>query len=201
MSWAPRSRLSTSESGLVSAGAAIGIGLALLLGYLLLAAAQPESDSYGAVAAPGAAYVELPKGQVNVHYAAPAEEGAAEALAIPADLTYFVTDPNGDGVRVDLRNDDVESDDQGSSRLIGSIDLPEDGLYTVSVLSSAALAQSGAAQLTFGQGTLGAFADRFDSVVDTLSGPAGVLAALALLALMLLPRLQRARRVRRGAGA
>ena len=175
------------EEGAISVSALIGIALVLFVGYLLLAAFEGDSAQFGSVAVPGREQVELPKGDVDIYYAEKVDPDAGVPLITPDDLQYTVTGPDGQGVTVNSRGDDAESTGDGMTRLIGSLQAPEDGLYTVTTESSQA-AQRIAPAVTFGQGPFAAVGQRFGDVVDALRGPLGIVVLVVLVILFLLPR-------------
>lgn len=181
------------EEGAISVSALIGIALVLFVGYLLLAAFEGDSAQFGSVAVPGREQVELPKGDVDIYYAEKVDPDAGVPLITPDDLQYTVTGPDGQGVTVNSRGDDAESTGDGMTRLIGSLQAPEDGLYTVTTESSQA-AQRIAPAVTFGQGPFAAVGQRFGDVVDALRGPLGIVVLVVLVILFLLPRWRLARR-------
>jgi hypothetical protein len=181
------------EEGAISVSALIGIALVLFVGYLLLAAFEGDSAQFGSVPVPGKEQVELPKGDVDIYYAEKADPEAGVPLITPDDLQYTVTGPDGQGVTVNSRGDDAESTGDGMTRLIGSLQAPEDGLYTVTTESPQA-AQRIAPAVTFGQGPFAAVGQRFGDVVDALRGPLGIVVLVVLVILFLLPRWRLARR-------
>jgi hypothetical protein len=181
------------EEGAISVSALIGIALVLFVGYLLLAAFEGDSAQFGSVAVPGREQVELPKGDVDIYYSEKVDPDAGVPLITPDDLQYTVTGPDGQGVTVSSRGDDAESTGDGMTRLIGSLQAPEDGLYTVTTESSQA-AQRIAPAVTFGQGPFAAVGQRFGDVVDALRGPLGIVVLVVLVILFLLPRWRLARR-------
>ena len=181
------------EEGAISVSALIGIALVLFVGYLLLAAFEGDSAQFGSVAVPGREQVELPKGDVDIYYSEKVDPDAGVPLITPDDLQYTVTGPDGQGVTVNSRGDDAESTGDGMTRLIGSLQAPEDGLYTVTTESSQA-AQRIAPAVTFGQGPFAAVGQRFGDVVDALRGPLGIVVLVVLVILFLLPRWRLARR-------
>ena len=181
------------EEGAISVSALIGIALVLFVGYLLLAAFEGDSAQFGSVAVPGREQVELPEGDVDIYYSEKVDPDAGVPLITPDDLQYTVTGPEGQGVTVNSRGDDAESTGDGMTRLIGSLQAPEDGLYTVTTESSHA-AQRIAPAVTFGQGPFAAVGQRFGDVVDALRGPLGIVVRVVLVILFLLPRWRLARR-------
>jgi len=182
------------EQGLISAGSLVLIGLALLAGYLLLAAFEGDSAQFGKVPIPGKERVELPKGDIDIYYAEKVDPDAGVPLVTPDDLDYSVTGPNGVAVRVDSRGDDAKSTGDGMARLIGAMKVPVEGSYTVTTESPQAAAQRIEPALTFGQGPFAAIGHRFDETRDALAGPLGIVILAVLVLLFLLPRFQRARR-------
>jgi hypothetical protein len=187
-----RDRASAQE-GAISASALIGIGLLLLLGYLVLALFQGDSAQFGTVAVPGSGRVELPKGDIDVYYSEGVDPDSDVELVAPPDLRVTVAAPNGTGVQVAARGSDPESTDDGMTRLIGSLRAPEDAVYTVTTESTQA-GQRITPAVTFGQGPFAAVGKRFESVVDALRGPLGIALVLVLVFLFFLPRIQAARR-------
>ena len=181
------------EEGAISVSALIGIALVLFVGYLLLAAFEGDSAQFGSVPVPGKEQVELPKGDVDIYYSEKVDPDAGVPLITPDDLQYTVTGPDGQGVTVNSRGDDAESTGDGMTRLIGSLQAPEDGLYTVTTESSQA-AQRIAPAVTFGQGPFAAVGQRFGDVADALRGPLGIVVLVVLVILFLLPRWRLARR-------
>jgi hypothetical protein len=181
------------QEGMISAGALILIGLALLLGYLLLAAFEGDSAQFGSVAVPGEGRVELPEGDVDVYYAEGADPDAGVELIAPPDLEVRVTGPSGQDVPLSSRGAEPESTDEGMARLIGAVRAPEDGFYDVRVESSQAM-QRISPEVTFGQGPFAAVEHRFNGVVDVLRGPVGIVLLVVLAVLYMLPRVRGARR-------
>jgi hypothetical protein len=181
------------QEGAISASALILIGLALLLGYLLLAAFQGDTAQFGSVAVPGSGRIELSEGDVDVYYAEAADPDAGVELIAPADLRVTVTGPEGQSVPVTSRGEEPESTDDGISRLIGSLQAPEDGFYSVTTESTQATQRISPA-VTFGQGPFAAVGKRFGDVVDVLRGPVGIVLLVVLVILFLMPRIQAARR-------
>ncbi len=180
------------ESGLISAGAVIGIGIALLFGYLLLAAFNGDTAQFGKVPIPGRATVELPKGAVDIYYAEGVDPDSGVPLITPDDLEYTVFDGNEVSVPVDARGEDQVSTGDGLARLIGEVQTPYEGTYTIETDSSDTQQRITPA-VTFGQGPSAAVKDRFDEVVDALKGPLGILVLLGLLILVFVPRYRRAK--------
>lgn len=183
------------QEGLISAGALILIGLALLLGYLLLAAFEGDSAQFGSVPVPGEGRVELPEGDVDVHYAEGADPDSGVELIAPPDLEVTVRGPEGQNVPVSSRGAEPESTDDGMARLIGAVRTSRDGLYDVEA-ESAQATQRIRPRVTFGQGPFAAVEHRFDEVVDVLRGPVGIALLVVLVILFLLPRWRLARRRR-----
>lgn len=191
-----RSRLAQpagSESGLISVSAVIGIAFLALLVYLLLAALDADTDYYGSVAIPSENVpIELPKGETDLYVSEKGDPDKLGDLDVPADLTFtFTPQDGGDPVRVDDREADTEETDDGVTKEIGALQVPQEGTYLVSVSSGAAgtLSQP---SLTFGLSPLGAVTHRFEDIVDELNGPTGIVVLIALGALMLAPRFSRA---------
>jgi len=181
------------QDGLISAGALIGIALLLVFLYLLLAAFQGDSAEFGQVGVPGSGRVELPEGDIDVYYAEGADPDAGVTLITPADLEVVVTGPDGRNVPVTSRGADAKATDDGVTRLIGSLQAPVDGFYTVKAESTDA-AQRITPAVTFGQGPFASVRTRFEDVVDVLRGPVGIVVLAILLILFLLPRFKTARR-------
>lgn len=191
-----RSRLAQPagpESGLISVSAVIGIAFLALLVYLLLAALDADTDYYGSVAIPSENVpIELPKGETDLYLSETGDPDKLGDLDVPADLTFtFTPQDGGDAVRVDDREADTEETDDGVTKEIGALQVPQEGTYLVSVSSGAAgtLSQP---HLTFGLSPLGAVTHRFEDIVDELNGPTGIVVLIALGALMLAPRFSRA---------
>ena len=126
------------EEGAISAGAVIVIGLLLFLGYLLLAAFEGDTAQFGKVPVPGQAQVELPEGDVDIYYSEGIDPDAGVALNTPDDLQYTVTGPAGQQLPTSSRGGDSKSTDDGMTRLIGALQAPEDGPYTIEAESSQA---------------------------------------------------------------
>jgi hypothetical protein len=181
------------QEGMIGAGALILIGLALLLGYLLLAAFEGDSAQFGSVGVPGEGRVELPEGDVDVYYAEGADPDAGVELITPPDLRVTVTGPGGQDVPVTARGAEPESTDGGMARLIGSLRASEDGFYEVGTESSQATQRIGP-EVTFGQGPFAAVEHRFSGVVDVLRGPVGIALLVVLVILYMLPRVRGAQR-------
>lgn len=184
----------SSESGAVGVGTVIFLGLAGLFVYLLLAAFDADSAFYGRVPVPGIGQVELPEGETDVYYSEAIEAGAA--LSPVSDLEFSVIGPDQSSARVDARGGDAEETDGGMTRVIAAVFAPAEATYEVTVESAEARQRSGP-ELTFGQSPIGAVGDRFDSVVDELNGPVGIVIAGVLVILVLLPRVRRAADSRR----
>ncbi len=180
------------ESGLISAGTVILIGIGLLLGYLLLAVFNGDTAQFGKVPIPGKATVKLPKGDVDIYYAEGVNPDAGIPLITPDDLEYTILDEAGVSVPVDSRGDEAKSTGDGLTRLIGAMQVSKEGIYTVET-ESTQTQQRITPALTFGQGPFAAVKDRFDNVVDALKGPIGILLLLALLILIFIPRYRRAK--------
>jgi len=181
------------EAGAVRASTVVLAALVLFFGYLLLAAFEGDTAEFGKVPVPGTEQVELPEGDVDIYYAESINPDAGVPLIVPDDLQYAVTGPNGEDVTINSRGDDAKSTGDGLTRLIGSLNAPADGSYTVATESSQA-AQRTKPAVTFGQGPYAAIGKRFGDVVDALRGPAGIALAVVLLVLFLLPRYRAARR-------
>ncbi|MFN8113289.1 MAG: hypothetical protein U0R51_08810 [Solirubrobacterales bacterium] len=181
------------ERGLISAGALILIGILLFLGYLLLAAFEGDSAQFGSVPIPGKEQVELPKGDVDIYYAEKVDPDAGVPLITPEDLQYTVTGAGGRNIEVSSRGNEAKSTGDGMAKLIGSIEVPAKGSYTVTT-ESAQAAQRIAPALTFGQGPFAAIQHRAKDVLDSLKGPLGIALIVLLVILFLLPRFQAARR-------
>lgn len=181
------------ERGLISAGALILIGVLLFLGYLLMAAFEGDSAQFGSVPIPGKEQVELPKGDVDIYYSEKVDPDAGVPLIVPDDLQYTVTGAGGQNVEVVSRGDEAKSTGDGMTTLIGAIDLPEKGSYTVTADSTQA-AQRIEPALTFGQGPFAAIGHRAKDVLDSLKGPLGIVLAIVIVLLFFWPRFQSARR-------
>ena len=182
-----------SESGAIGAGTVIGLALAGLFVYLLLAATEGDSAHYGRVTMPGTAQIELPEGETDIFYEEGIESDSAVSLATPGDLSYLVLDGNEQSVETDSRGGDAEEVEGGMARKVGAVFAPADGVYTVEVESDEA-AQRITPELTFGQSPLQAIEARFDEIVDTLKGPVGIVVVAVLFVLFMLPRFRRALR-------
>lgn len=141
---------------------------------------------------PGKAEVELPKGDVDIYYSEGVSPDAGIALITPDDLEYSILDRGGVSVQVDSRGAEAKSTGDGLTRLIGAVQIPEAGVYTVETDSREAQ-QRITPKLTFGQGPFASVKDRFDGVVDAFKGPLGILVLLGLVILALIPRYRRAR--------
>jgi hypothetical protein len=187
-----RDRASAQE-GAISASALIGIGLLLLLCYLVLALFQGDSAEFGSVAVPGRGQVELPKGDIDVYYAEGVDPDSDVDLIAPADLRVTVTAPDGSSVPVTSRGAEPESTDSGMTRLVGSLRAPADTTYSVTT-ESVQTGQRIAPTVTFGQGPFAAVGKRFEGVVDALRGPLGIALLAVLVFLFFLPRIEAARR-------
>ena len=181
------------ERGLISAGALVLIGILLFLGYLLLAAFEGDSAQFGSVPVPGKQQVELPKGDVDIYYSEKIDPDAGVPLITPDDLQYWVTGAGEKNIEVISRGDDAKSTGDGMTRLIGAIDLPEKGSYTVTAESSQT-AQRIEPALTFGQGPFAAIGHRAKDVLEALKGPLGIVLVVVLVILFFWPRFQSARR-------
>lgn len=181
------------ESGLISVSAVLGIAFVALIVYLLVAALDADTDHYGSVPIPSENVpIELPKGETDLHLAVTGDPDALGDLDVPVDLAFTLTPQGGgDAVRVDDREGDTEETDDGVTREIAALQVPEEGTYLVSVSTDAA-SRHPAPALTFGLSPLGAVEHRFNELVDDLNGPAGIVVLVALGALMLAPRVMRA---------
>ena len=181
-----------SESGLISVSAVLGIAFAVFVVYLLLGALNGDYDHYGSIPIPAEnARIELRKGETDVYFAESASKDDVGELIPPADLDLKISSADGESVRVDDRNGDTKSTDDGVAKVIAAVQAPEDGTYIVSVTSAEA-AQRPSPKLTFGTSPLGAVVIRFKDVVDELNGTTGIVVLIALGALMLAPRVGRA---------
>jgi hypothetical protein len=181
------------ERGLISAGGLVLIGILILGAYLLLAATEGDSDQFGSVPIPGKEQVELPKGDVDIYYFEKANPDAGVTLIVPSDLIVSVVGSDGESVQVDSRGDKAESTGEGMAELIGAIDVPAEGAYTVTTQSSQT-GQRIEPAVTFGQGPFAAIKHRLDDVLDALKGPIGIVVIVLLLGLFLWPRYKLARR-------
>lgn len=183
-----------SESGLISVSAVLGIAFLALIGYLLVAALDADSDHYGSVPVPSSdVAIELPQGETDVFLAERGDREQLGDVAVPADLKFTVLPEQGDPVRIDERDGATKETDDGVSRIIGAVFAPQEGTYLVSVSTDEA-GQLSAPILTFGLSPLGAVVHRFNEVVDELSGTTGIVVLAALVALLLAPRVGRALR-------
>lgn len=184
----------SSESGLISVSAVLAIGFLALIVYLLVAALDADTDHYGAIPVPSqGAPIELSKGETDVYLA---ERGDADELGdveVPSNLTLaFTSARGGDVVRIDDRDSDTETTDDGVAKEIGALQVPEAGTYLVTASTGATGQISSGLWLTFGLSPLGAVEHKFEDVVDELNGPTGIVVLIALGALLLAPRVQRA---------
>ncbi len=183
-----------SESGLISVSAVLGIAFLALIVYLLLGALNGDSDHYGRVPIPSQnVAIELPEGETDLYLAVSGDPDRLGDLVVPADFRFSVVSEQGEAVRIDGRNGDTETTDDGVSKLIAAVLAPQEGTYLVSASALAnAPGQPPSAELTFGLSPLGAVVERFKDVIDELNGPTGIVALTALAALLLAPRLGRA---------
>ncbi len=186
-----------SESGLVSVSAVLGVAFVALIVYLLLGALNGDSDHFGEVPIPSQnVAIELPEGETDLYYAVKGDPDRLADVAVPADLKFSVVPEQGDAVRVDDRDGDVEKTDDGVSKLIAAVIAPQGGTYLVSAAgaTTAVAGRSPSAELTLGLSPLGAVVDRFEDVVDELDGPTGIVVLVALGMLLVAPRAERALR-------
>lgn len=181
------------ERGLISAGGLVLIGLLVLGAYLLLAAFEGDSAQFGSVPIPGEKQVELPKGDVDIYYFEKANPDAGVTLIVPDDLIVSVVGADGSSVQVDSRGEEAKSTGQGMAELIGAMDVPEEGVYSVTTQSTQT-GQRIEPAVTFGQGPFAAIKHRLDGVLDALQGPIGIALVVVLLVLFLWPRYKLARR-------
>jgi len=182
------------ESGFVSAGTAVGLALLALVVYIVAAGFSSDTDQFGSVAVPGKGVVELPDGDIDVYYAEGADPSAGVELIVPDDLDFNVADADDLHVEVQSRGGtEVKDTDHGQAILIGQVDVPAEGPYSVESESDDAQ-QRITPELTFGEGPFAAMKDRLDSVIDALIGPLGVLVLLALVILIFIPRYRRAKK-------
>ena len=181
------------ESGMVRASTVIGIGIALFLGYLLLAAINGDTAKFGSVPVPGKQQVELPKGDIDIYYSEGVDPDEGIPLIVPDDLTYVITDADGIAVEVQSRGAEAKSTGDGLTRLIGYLKAPEEGSYTVTTESSQTLQRINPS-VTFGQGPLASVGQRLKDSFETLRGPLGIALLVVLVVLFLLPRFRSARR-------
>ena len=184
-----------SESGFIGVGTVIGLAVAVLCGYLLLAAFEADPAEFGRVPVPSSgAAIALPDGGSDVYYAERGDAPEEVPLDVPAGLDFTVVDPDGQAVETDSRAGDAKDIEGGRARLVGIVYAPAEATYAVTVESDETGRAGG--ELTFGQSPFQAIESRFDSVVDELNGPTGIVALVALAILLLLPRVQRALRRR-----
>lgn len=186
-----------SESGFVSVGTVIGVAIAAFLGYLLLAAFEADTAKFGGVPVPSSGEaVALPEGGSDVYYAEPGGAVADAPLSAPAGLDFRVVGPDGVTAETDSRAGDEKEVEGGEARtrVVGIVFAPAEATYAVTVESDEP-GQAGG-ELTFGQSPFQAIESRFDSVVEELNGPTGIVAVVALVILFMLPRIQRALRRR-----
>lgn len=183
---------SPSESGLISVSAVLGIAFLALIVYLLAAALDADTDHYGSIPVPSQnAPVELRSGGIDVYLAERGDPDELGDIDVPAGFTISIVDEDGDSPRVDERSGDTKDTDDGVTKVIAEVQVPEDGTYLVTV-SADSLAGLSEPMLTFGLSPLGAVVERFEDVVDELKGTTGIIVLVALAALMLAPRVARA---------
>ncbi len=182
-----RSRLG-SESGAVAPGTVIYAAIAALVVYLLLGAAQADPAHFGRMPFPGSGSIELNKGEIQVYYA---EDNDSASFALPDNVNFGVSDSAGTAFKTNVRGADPKSNGSGTAELVGSVSVPEDGVYTV---TSGGTPPQGAVspELTFGESSFGAIKDRFRSVLDSLIGPTGVLVLALFVLLSMYPRMRQA---------
>jgi hypothetical protein len=179
-----------SERGAISVSILLALVAVGLVVYLALAATDADPARYGSVRVPGEAQFELPGGDANYYYS---EQSTGHDVAAPSDLEVTVTDQDGQAVKSDTRSSDDQSDDDGRRvDLIGQVDPPSEGLYTVTVETSTPAASLGPdPQISFGESPFGAVGDRWEEVLDWLKGPAGIVVIVLLLGLLVWPSLKR----------
>jgi hypothetical protein len=183
-----RRRALSSESGLIGVWAVIGLALAALVIYLLLAAFKSDPAYFGTVPIPSqGAPVELKSGEVEVSYVEQVQDAAA--IERPNDLSYTVRTPEGEVLQGQVETREPETSDVGPSLLVGTIDAPEDGTYLVDADAGPNLLQP---ELAFGLRPTGVVRVKFNEVVDELNGPTGILVLVGLGVLFLIPRVRRA---------
>ena len=182
-----RSRLG-DESGFIGAGTAVALAVVAVAVYIVLAAFNSNTAEYGSVSIPGQGTVELPEGGVDVYYAEGVDPSSDIPLIVPADLDYTVSDPDDLSVRIDTRGgQDAEETDGGKALLIGELQAPVEGTYTVRSKSND-VQQRITPALTFGAGPFAAMGKRAESVLNTLLGPIGVLVLLVIVILIFVRR-------------
>lgn len=187
------SRSRHDQAGFVGVGTVLLVAFLGLLAYLLLAAFDADPAKFGQVPVPSSgAPVELPEGGSDVYYAEDVEPDSEATLQVPADLSFTIVGPDGQGVDHDLRGGDPKEIEGGTARAIGIVYAPGAATYGVTV--DGAEPGRPSPELTFGQSPLQAVEARFDSIVDELDGPIGIVVVVALGLLFLLPRVQRAMR-------
>ena len=188
-----RGRLA-SEGGFISVGAAIALALLALVIYIVAAGFGGDTAQFGSSSIPGSATVELPEGSVDVYYAEGVSPDSDVPVIVPADLEYTVSDPDGNFVQVDTRGgEEAKETDGGKALLIGELQAPAEGPYTVESESDD-VQQRITPALTFGEGSFAAMGARAESVLDTLKGPVGILVLLAIVILIFIPRYRRAKK-------
>src|SRR4029079_4644492 len=97
---------------------------------------EGDVGQFGPVPIPGKEQVELPKGDVDIYYFEKANPDAGVTLIVPSDLIVSVVGSDGESVQVDSRGDKAKSTGQGMAELIGAMEVPEEGAYTVTTQSS-----------------------------------------------------------------
>jgi hypothetical protein len=169
-----------SESGAVSLGTIFGLAIAAVVVYVLLGAAKADTAHFGVVPLPGTDSLTFTKGEAQVFYST--ASGTGTSFVLPTDLTFQVTDSAGTALESEKREGSFEDTDSGETELVGAVQIPDDGTYTV---TTSGVPDQAAAEpeLTFGQSPFGAIKDRANNVIDELKGPAGI-ALLVILVLL-----------------
>lgn len=178
-----------SESGATSPGTLIGFGIAAFVVYLLLGATQADSARYGSAPVPSKSSVELKAGDVQVYYRQNTSTGSP--FTQPDNLSFGVADGQGNPLKTTVRGADPKESDGETSELIGSVSVPDDGVYSV-IAGGAPVSGTVSPEVTFGESPFGAIKDRFKDSVDSLKGSTGVLVAVVVIMILLYPRIRQA---------
>ena len=177
-----------SETGAISAGAAMSLVLLAAVVYIGLAAVGSDNAYFGRAPVPGKSAVELDKGGVEITYSeGTSAEGSFQG---PPDLRTAIRDSAGIPLRVDSRGGEPEKTEAGTTQLIGSVQVPADGIYTVETFAAPA-AGAVKPELLLGQSPLGAISTRAKDLAEQLIGPLGVLILAFLGVLYVIPKIQR----------
>lgn len=149
-------------------------GLLGAAAYVLLGFAAGDSDRYGRVPVPGVEELRLEEGEADLFIAWSRQEPNP---SFPVEVS--IRDPAGRALEIRSRGGQSISGPSGSASLVGSVEVPADGIYAVGVRS--ADAPSGASpELTLGSSPFDAAGDRLAEVSEIALGPLG-LAVLALV--------------------